>query len=146
MVRDTKKIAEIVKDDVVDEKELIELPKALGYYSMESFKKVQQSKLNHLKALEKKFNISKLKATFVTDAIFIAWDKLEVYSDDKDLCMRERRNCFGIVNGTALGAHFACAGLDLTIIAGLACHASVAAVQYFALDNCQIEYERCIKK
>lgn len=65
--------------------------------------------------------------------------------DDPCDCKRKRRNCIAAAAAAAFAGHLGCAALDVTVIAGLACHAAVAIAQAAATDNCHIEYKECIK-
>jgi len=139
-------LTKIMKDGTVDTEEIEQLPFVIGYDTKDLFIEVQQKKLNALNAADVKWNLKKMDPILLTDAILLVWDQIDYMSlSDSNLCKRERRNCYGIANSTAIGAHFACGTLDLTIAAGIVCHGAVLAAHYYMNDNCDIAYERCIK-
>ena len=60
-----------------------------------------------------------------------------------DRCETERRNCIISVGAQAAGMHLACSIADLTIFAGIVCHAAAFVYQVTAGNNCNIAAERC---
>jgi hypothetical protein len=60
-----------------------------------------------------------------------------------DRCETDRRNCIISVGAQAAGMHLACSIADLTIIAGIVCHAAAFVYQVTAGNNCNIAADRC---
>lgn len=64
---------------------------------------------------------------------------------DVENCERQRRICLGSVSAQTILMHFGCAGLDLTIIAGIVCHSAATLYQYTEGLKCNDAYNQCIK-
>lgn len=134
----------ILEDNVVTEDEIELVPIALGYSGMTSYKAGLGSKLNLLKKVDQKFELVRFTQGELIQAIDISIGHID--STTLNDCKREKRNCYNIALATATLGHFACGGLDLTIVAGLACHGAVALAHVAMNDNCEIAYNRCIEK
>lgn len=71
---------------------------------------------------------------------------LEELSGNGNLCEKQRINCIAAVAAEALVMHVGCAAVDITVLAGIVCHAAAFTYQYTAGKNCNIAYEQCMKE
>ena len=58
-------------------------------------------------------------------------------------CESIRRNCIASVAAEATVMHVGCGLLDLTVLAGIACHGAAIVYQWSAGNNCNLEADHC---
>ncbi len=143
--KDIKKIKEILSDNVVDENETKILYSVIGYENNEEFISNLKYQLELLNNLNNKYQLSKLTSNDLGILYNQGINMLNITSQNRGgHCARSYNNCMRIAFGIAVGAHLACTPLDVTVVAGLACHGAVALVHYSMQDDCELGYSDCI--
>lgn len=137
-----------VKDDL-SEVEIEKLSIAMGYESIEHYRDFQNDFKSKLNTLKDEYNIGNLTQQEIKKVILnviLEKNLIPSKSNDPCNCYRIARNCIASVTATAVAAHLGCAGLDLTIIAGIICHAAVLVIQGAETDSCVANRDRCLAK
>jgi len=141
-----KKVKELSSKKILNEDELQQLSIAIGFDSFEEYAEYYKMQKKLLNSLENDYNI----LAYETEAIEIA---LSVNNTDllhrtsstcEDTCNTTAVNCIGAAGAGAVIGHIGCVSADITVIAGVICHAAVAAVQYFVQDECLNQHEACL--
>ncbi|MFY7665279.1 hypothetical protein [Flavobacterium sp.] len=102
---------------------------------------------NRLSSLESKYKLSTISSTKLQDLLVpelypILQPIIAVTNGD---CEDELRNTLIINFAAAVVGHVGCASADITVVAGILCHAAVASIHAAADSNARIAYRRCIK-
>lgn len=143
-----------MEDGNLSEDELSGMHEIYGYEDQKSYFRAVQTQINRINELNKKYNFSELSSYEKRTVIFKTFKEINLFqiektSSDENLmdnsCESIRRNCIASVAAESAIMHFGCAALDLTIIAGIACHSAAIAYQYSAGNNCNLEAEKCNK-
>jgi hypothetical protein len=147
---DTKKVEEYNLDGKIDEYEITDLYKVLGFQSNSDFINSLKSQIERLYSLEKKYVISKISVedmSMLIDQGFVLLNQNFYFNNHTNLsrknCGRALRNCLAIAYSTQIAGHIGCATLDVTVIAGLICHGAIVITGAAMEDNCDIDYENC---
>jgi hypothetical protein len=141
-VRDIDKIKEYLADNVLTENEISNLYVFMGYKTHAEMLSFISEQNNKLSILSKKYNLGRY-TTEQLKSQFESGYKSHNTSNAVDECRAENINCIASVTAQAVVMHLGCAGLDLTVIAGIICHGSAFVYQHTASNNCNIAYRRC---
>lgn len=143
----TSELRKIFADSKVDESEL-----KLFYVAFSTTEKdflnylIKQNNL--INSIEEKLKLSKLSKSELT-TIFDREIEL-IYSQESTNnktapdCKRRFLNQIVANSAAAYVGHLTCISLDVTVFAGIACHAAVGIAQYVANDNAHLDYLSCI--
>lgn len=141
-VNDIGKIKEYLADNVLTENEISNLYIFMGYKTHEEMLTFIREQNNKLSILSKKYNLGRY-STEQLKSQFESGYKNHSTSNAVDDCSSEHTNCIASVASQAVIMHLGCASLDLTVVAGIICHASALVYQHTSSNNCTITYRRC---
>ncbi|ESU23068.1 hypothetical protein FLJC2902T_32320 [Flavobacterium limnosediminis JC2902] len=148
--KDYNKIKELMSDDKIDENEIKDIHEYLGYESYDAYISNLALQANLLEKLENRYTLSQYtqeELADLFDAGFTMYkmDTIGTIGMAGTNCGRRLRNCHGLALAVAVGAHIACGPADVTIIIGLMCHSAATGAHYLMLDNCNLDYQDCIR-
>lgn len=131
---------------------------AFNYSTYEDFLKEYKKFSNSLLILESKYGIVNRAASEWETAILLTEsknsDNFELGSfvassieggGDPVLCEKQRRACLTRVYAETMVMHTGCLVADLSLVLGIVCHSAATAFQIFGNDECNVNYEVCLK-
>lgn len=118
-----------------------ELAKIMGFDNLESYIEFVEKQNKLLVPIVKEYNLND-KVQLQKFGMILSENANSILM--RNNCARTLRNCVGAAASGAVLAHVGCLSADITVVAGIVCHAAVAGVQYFAQDECNNSYESCI--
>lgn len=101
--------------------------------------------------MKKRYNFESVPDEKLKTEILKTFEKLDMYQSGQPYvmalsnCESIRRNCIAKVAAEATGIHIGCTVLDISVFAGVACHAAAIIYQWTAGNNCNLEAENCSK-
>ena len=147
------------KNESLSKEELNELSIALGFNNYQEYEDFYLEQKKSLEKLDAKYNYRSYGDEEIQRLIERDLKNMESYTlyveklfavDETTLrlksnnCQELAENCVYTANVVAFTAHLGCATLDVTIIFGLGCHASVYALHRLQQNKCILDYENCI--
>ena len=140
-ITNPKRLLELTSKSNLSTLEKVELAKTMGFSSLGNYIDFVEKQNKLLLPIVKEYNLrdEKQLAKF---GMIVADNANSILM--RANCARTLKNCIGGAAAGALLAHVGCISADITVVAGIVCHAAVAGVQYFAQDECQNSYEGCV--
>lgn len=147
-IKDANLVKALAEKENLNEQDLKRLSIAIGFKSYEEYLEYYESQKSTLIKLENDYKLSSYQISDIEEAIIIT--NAPVVSGQPNDCVkscnRTSFNCQGAATAGAAVAHIGCLSADVTVIGGIVCHAAVAAVQYFVLDECINQEEQCLSR
>ncbi|GGG37003.1 hypothetical protein GCM10011344_42320 [Dokdonia pacifica] len=138
----SEQVKNLVKKDNLSKSELDFLSKSFGFENGNAYLDYIKNYNTQIKSLQKKYDLVNMDKTELKKISEKVINKTSV-AQRMSACERIRRNCLAQAAAGAVVAHLGCATLDITVIAGVICHAAVTIGQAAASDNCNAEAETC---
>lgn len=139
-IENLDKVETLLQKGELSEMELEELSRALGFKNLSAYKDFINKQALDLNQLNLKYDLNTLDQNTIQSAA------IESFSEElatKNNCERIRRNCIINAAAAATVAHLGCGALDVTVVAGVVCHAAVVIAQAATSDNCNAAAEDC---
>lgn len=140
-ITNPKRLLELTSKSNLSALEKDELSKIMGFTSLENYVDFVEKQNKLLLPIIREYNLGDEKQLQKV-GIIVAENTNSVLM--RTNCARTLKNCVGGAAAGALLGHVGCLSADITVVAGIVCHAAVAGIQYFAQDECQNSYEGCI--
>ncbi len=143
-----EKIREYISDNFLSKNEMNDIFLAFGYSSIDELNTYAINQNKRLNYLDKKYKIRNLSSIQISDLIFKGYENYNMIENQTIVskpgnCERKLSTCRGKANSASLAMHAGCAVLDVTALPGLLCHGAALSFQYYALDECNIDYDEC---
>jgi hypothetical protein len=153
-IQDIHTLQNYISDGQLSEYEKSNIHKVFGYTDKDLFWKDRTLQNNRLVDLSKNYDLRNITEKQKRNAIEKAFLTLKLFSKTSttgqiqqrlidDPCETIRVNCIASVAAESAIMHLGCAALDLSIIAGIICHAAAFTYQYTAGNNCNLEAAKC---
>jgi hypothetical protein len=143
-IKDINTITSLTEKENLTEQELHQLSLAFGFKSFEKYEEYYESQKAILLELENDYNLSSYNSVDIENVLIMDDVPSAAKSGNcHSYCSRTHTNCVGAVISAATLSHVGCLSADITVVAGIVCHGAVAALQYFAHDECNNQSEQC---
>lgn len=144
-----EKIKKYISDNYLSPDEMNDIYLAFGYNSIEELNDYATNQNKRVKYLNDKFKIRNLSSSELNDIITTGCERFEIIENQYILsfaeanCGSKLKTCRGKAISASIAMHAGCAALDVTAIPGLICHEAALTYQYYALDECNLDYDAC---
>lgn len=136
-------------DKQIDENEVEYVYKVFNLNSHEEYKTFLLNQDKLLSSLKNRYSFEKYTneelSNYFNAGILVVLSNTDSYEKASNNCRRKYRHTVATIGASAMLGHIGCGTLDLTIIAGIACHGSVLVIQAAAMDDANIALEECLK-
>ncbi|MES1215394.1 MAG: hypothetical protein ABUT20_07755 [Bacteroidota bacterium] len=150
-VKDIKGLQDALRDDKLTENELVIVYQSLGFNSKEELINLVKLQNQRKALLNNKYGLSEISIDLKLSVTEKALEKMKYFNKQEnvgtnlraDICETIRKSCITSVAAESAVMHLGCAALDLSVIAGIICHAAAITYQYSAGNNCNSQAELC---
>lgn len=137
-----------LNDNRISENEYMNIHTVFGYQDQNQFLNEKRATEERIRLLNKRYDLKNRSNSLIKKEVELVFDDLGIYeieSSDMALsnCESIRRNCILSVASEASVMHIGCGLLDLTVVAGIACHGAAVVYQWSAGSNCNLEADNC---
>jgi hypothetical protein len=146
--QDPELINDYIEDDYLSPEEMIDIHVPFGYDSLEELNEYAIAQNERVLYLHEVYKIRDYSTSELFDIIDQGYIDLNLPGHDTsnttlNNCEKKWKNCRRQANAVSLTMHAGCATIDVTTLPGLLCHAGALAYQYYALEDCNYQYEDC---
>lgn len=148
-IQDVTLLEKVINNKSVNLDDTTDIHKVFGYSNYDEFNNDMVKQRNRAQELDRRYGLKNQPDSLIINGILIAFEVLNIYDSMNSpyslekTCEKIRRNCVAKVAAQAVGGHFACGVLDVSLIGGIFCHGAAIVYQWTAGNNCNNQAVRC---